>query len=154
MPVDATEVIELETLQQELIGLTFPPGEFTVTDWEHFLCADAILSPPLPGDAAHPMYAYYAAIRGMHPTLAEIFAYCHSSAGAGVMFGEAALEFHAPMRVGTTYRVEGGFTKVERKESSRLGVMDLITFELALLDDKGTRVATSSNTFVYPRGLK
>lgn len=147
------DTVAVETLEAELIGLEFPPGEFTITSWEHWLCIDAIGSPPLPDDVAHPMYAYYTAIIGMHPSLDEIFTYAHSSADAGVMFGEASLEFHAPLKVGETYAVTGGFTAVDRKESSRLGIMDLITFELQMHDAAGTHVATSSNTFVYPRGL-
>lgn len=145
-------MVGVETLEDELLGLEFPPGEFTIAEWEHWLCADAILSPPLPDGVAHPMYAYYTAIIGMHPSLDEIFAYAHSSADAGVMFGEAGLEFHQTLRVGATYRVEGGFTKVVRKESSRLGIMDLITVELRMFDEDGELAAVSSNTFVYPRG--
>lgn len=148
-----SEIVAVETLEEELIGLEFPPGEFTITGWEHWLCADAIASPPLPENVAHPMYAYYTAIIGMHPSLDEIFAYAHSSADAGVMFGEAGLEFLKPLEIGATYRVEGGFTKVDRKESSRLGVMDLVTIELEMYDEAGDLAATSSNTFVYPRGL-
>ena len=147
-----SEVVSVETLEKELIGLEFPSGEFTISDWEHWLCADAIMSPPLPDGLAHPMYGYYAAVTGMHPSLDEIFAYAHSSADAGVMFGEAGLEYHQPLRVGATYRVEGGFTKVDRKTSSRLGIMDLITFELRVIAEDGALVAVSSNTFVYPRG--
>jgi acyl dehydratase len=148
-----SDVVALATLESELIGLEFPSAEFTITSWEHWLCADAIGSPPLPDDIAHPMYGYYTAIIGMHPSLDEIFAYAHSSADAGVMFGEAGLEFHAPFRIGETYTVTGGFTAVDRKQSSRLGTMDLITFELQMHDADGNHVATSSNTFVYPRGL-
>lgn len=147
-----SEAVSVATLEDELLGLEFPPGEFTIAGWEHWLCADAILSPPLPDDIAHPMYAYYTAIVGMHPSLDDIFAYAHSSAHAGVMFGEAGLEFHQPLRVGETYRVEGGFTKVVRKESSRLGIMDLITFELRVFSADGELAAVSTNTFVYPRG--
>ena len=146
------EMVSVATLEDELLGMEFPPGEFTIAGWEHWLCADAILSPPLPGDVAHPMYGYYAAIIGMHPSLDEIFGYAHSSADAGVMFGEAGLDFHRPLQVGATYRVEGGFTKVIRKESSRLGIMDLITFELKVYQADGELAAVSSNTFVYPRG--
>jgi hypothetical protein len=149
-----SEVVTVETLEEELLGLEFPPGEYTITDWEHWLCADAILSPALPDGAAHPMYAYYVAIIGMHPSLADIFAYAHSSADEGVMFGEAGLEFHQPLRIGETYRVEGGFTKVVRKTSSRLGAMDLISFELRMFAGDGALAATSSNTFVYPRGAQ
>ena len=68
------------------------------------------------------------------------------------MFGEASLEFLAPMRLGETYRVTGRFTSATRKESSRLGYMDLVTFVLQLTDSTGAPVATSSNTFVFPRG--
>lgn len=99
------------------------------------------------------MYAYYTAMRGMDPSLDDIFRLAHSSADAGVMFGEAGLVFHAPLQVGSTYRVEGGFTAVERKESKRLGVMDLVTFELEIYAESGAHVATSTNTFVYPRGV-
>ena len=147
-----SETVAIDVLEEELTGLRFPSGEYTITDWEHWLCTDAIASPPLPDQVAHPMYAYYTAIIGMHPSLDEIFHYAHSSADAGVMFGEAGLEFHKPLSIGSTYRVEGGFTKVVRKESSRLGVMDLVTFELELYDEIGDLAATSSNTFVYPRG--
>lgn len=149
-----SEVVSVETLERELLGLEFPPGEYTITDWEHWLCADAIQSPALPTGAAHPMYGYYTAIIGMHPSLDEIFAYAHSSADEGVMFGEAGLEFHQPLRIGETYRVEGGFTKVVRKTSSRLGAMDLISFELRMFSADGTLAATSTNTFVYPRGAE
>ena len=145
-------LIDVEDLEAELLGEAFPSGEFTITDWEHWLCADAIQSPNLGEGVAHPMYAYYVAIRGMGPSLDQIFTACHSSADAGVMFGEAGLDLHVPMRIGTTYRVEGEFTKVVRKESSRLGIMDLITFDLELYDEDDNHVATSSNTFVYPRG--
>jgi len=147
-------LVSVETLEEELLGIEFPPGEFTIADWEHWLCADAIMSPPLPDDIAHPMYGYYAAVTGMHPSLDEIFAFAHSAADAGVMFGEAGLEFHQPLRVGATYRVEGGFTKVDRKTSSRLGIMDLITFELRVFTEGDELAVASSNTFVYPRGAE
>jgi acyl dehydratase len=98
------------------------------------------------------MYGYYAAIVGMVPSLDDIFSAAHSSAEEGPMFGEAGLEFRRPLRVGSTYRVEGGFTDAQRKESRRLGFMDLVTFELRLVDDDGEVAVISSNTFVFPRG--
>ena len=145
-------MIDIETLERELLEYQFPPGEFTIPDWEHYLCADAILSPELPEGVAHPMYAYYTAIIGMGPSLDEIFEAAHSSADAGVMFGEAGMEYRRPLRVGEPYRVEGRFTGAVRKESSRLGFMDLVTFELEMKTDDGELVAVSRNTFVFPRG--
>ena len=98
------------------------------------------------------MYGYYAAIAGMSPSLDDIFAAAHSSAAEGPMFGEAGLDILQPLRVGGTYRIEGGFTGVERKESKRLGFMDLVTFELRVIDSDGDVAVVSTNTFVFPRG--
>ena len=98
------------------------------------------------------MYGYYAAIAGMAPSLDDIFAAAHSSAEEGPMFGEAGLEIKRPLQVGGTYRIEGGFTAAERKESKRLGFMDLVTFELKVIEDGGDVAVISKNTFVFPRG--
>jgi hypothetical protein len=145
-------LITIEELRNELVGHEFSPGEFTIPDWEHWLCADAVLSPPLPEGIAHPMYGYYAAIAGMAPSLDDIFAAAHSSAEEGPMFGEAGLEIKRPLQIGGTYRIEGGFTAAERKESKRLGFMDLVTFELKVIEDGGDVAVISKNTFVFPRG--
>ena len=98
-------MIPIDDLQAELLAIEFPSGRFEITDWEHWLAADAVLSPPLHEGQAHPMYAYYAAIVGMGPSLDEIFSAAHSSADAGVMFGEASLEFHVPLEIGGVYEV-------------------------------------------------
>ena len=95
---------------ERLVGVEFPVGEFTIEGYEHWLTTDAIDSPPLPAGVAHPMYAYYAALGGLGLTLDELFAMVGSSAADGPMFGEAGLEFREAMRVGETYRVEGGIT--------------------------------------------
>jgi acyl dehydratase len=145
-------MIDIDVLKDELLAYDFPDGEFTIADYEHYLCADAILSPPLPEGVAHPMYGYYTAIAGMGITLDELFAAAHSSAEEGPMFGEAGLEFHRPLEIGASYLVRGGFTDAVRKESSRLGFMDLVTFELEVIDTDGDVVAVSKNTFVFPRG--
>ncbi len=145
-------MIAIDELRDELVAREFPEGEFTIAEYEHFLCADAVLSPQLPPGEAHPMYAYYTAIAGMGITLDELFAAAHSSAADGPMFGEAGLEFRRPLEVGATYVVRGGFTDAVRKESSRLGFMDLVTFELEVVDADGEVAAVSRNTFVFPRG--
>lgn len=145
-------MIAIRDLKEELLAVEFSSGEFTIPEWEHWLAADAILSPPLPDGVAHPMYGYYAAIVGMGPSLDDVFEAAHSAADAGVMFGEASLEFRRPLRVGATYRVEGRFTDAARKESRRLGVMDLVTFELTLYEATGEVAVVSRNTFVFPRG--
>ena len=136
---------------ERLVGVEFPAGEFTIEGYEHWLTADAIGSPPLPAGVAHPMYAYYAALGGMGLTLDELFAMVGSSAADGPMFGEAALEFREMMRVGETYRVEGGITGAARKTGRRAGVFDIVSFELRVVDSSGTVAAVSTNSFIFPR---
>ena len=136
---------------ERLVGVEFPVGEFTIEGYEHWLAADAVDSPPLPAGVAHPMYAYYAALGGMGLTLDELFAMVGSSAADGPMFGEAGLEFREVMRVGGTYRVEGGITGVARKTGKRAGVFDIVSFELRVVDPSGTVAAVSANSFIFPR---
>lgn len=136
---------------ERLVGVEFPAGEFTIEGYEHWLTADAIGSPPLPTGVAHPMYAYYAALGGMGLTLDELFAMVGSSAADGPMFGEAGLEFREVMRVGETYRVQGGITGAARKTGRRAGVFDIVSFELRVVDSSGTVAAVSTNSFVFPR---
>jgi hypothetical protein len=143
-------MITLESLE-ELIGQPFPSGSFTIVEYEHWLCADAVLSPELPPSCAHPMYAYYVAIAGMGLSLDELFAMVGSSAEDGPMFGEAGIEIRHQLQIGATYRVEGGITAVARKEGRRAGVFDIVTFELRLFDKKDRVTAVSTNSFVFPR---
>ena len=143
-------MIRIEDLEA-LVGTEFPEGSYTIEPYEHWLCADAVLSPPLPEGVAHPMYGYYVAIRGMGKSLDEIFADAGSSAAEGPMFGEAGLEFSAPLQVGATYTVRGRYTSAVRKEGKRAGVFDIVGFELDIVDDAGDVVAKSANSFVYPR---
>ncbi|GIU93458.1 MAG: hypothetical protein KatS3mg011_2364 [Acidimicrobiia bacterium] len=149
--MEGAMTVPIDQLRQELLEYEFPPGSYTITEWQHWLTMDAILSPPLPAGIAHPIYAYLASIGGMGITLPQLFAAARSSAEAGVMFGEATLEFSQPLAVGATYRVEGRFLDVVRKQSSRVGTMDLVTFRLSLLTEDGTLAATSTNTFIFPR---
>ncbi|MCB1246423.1 MAG: hypothetical protein KDB69_04075 [Acidimicrobiia bacterium] len=144
-------MISVEQLEGEIIGVPFPVGEYTIEPYEHWLCADAVGSPPLPQGVAHPMFAFYVAQGGMGVTLEELFNRCHSSSDDGVMLGEVEMDWNGSFEVGATYEVTGGFTKVVRKESARLGIMDLITFELVVTGPDGTVTATVKNTFVYPR---
>lgn len=142
--------ISLADLEQ-LVGHEFPPGEFTIEGYEHWLTLDAVGAIDLPEGVAHPMYAYYAALGGMGVTLDELFELAGSSAADGPMFGEAGLEFHELLHIGKTYRVEGEITAVTRKEGRRAGVFDIVTFELRVSDMDGSVVSVSTNSFVFPR---
>lgn len=143
-------MISIERLE-DLVGTEFPQGSFTIEPHEHWLCTNAVMSPALPEGVAHPMYAYFAAVRGMGKTLDEVFADAGSSAAEGPMFGEAGLEFRGGFEVGATYTVRGKYTSASRKKGKRAGVFDIVGFELEIVDETGEVVAVSSNSFVYPR---
>ncbi len=137
-------------LRDELIGRRFPTGTFTIKPHESWLTCDAILSPPLPDDLAHPMYAYYAALGGMGLTIEELFEIAHSSSDDGPMFGEGGIELHRPLYVGETFTIQGGIQDVVRK-SGRSGTFDIISFKLDLIDQEGKVAAVSTNSFIFPR---
>jgi hypothetical protein len=134
-----------------LVGHRFPGGRFTIEPYEHWLMCDAVSAPPVRAGVANPMYVYYAALGGMGIGLDELFALVGATADDGVMFGEAAIDVVAPLQIGATYEVSGGITDVVRKSGKRAGVFDIVTFALDLANGDGATVATSSNSFVFPR---
>jgi hypothetical protein len=96
------------------------------------------------------MYVYYAALGGMGVSLDEFFAVVEASADDGVMFGEAEISVIEPLKIGSTYRVDGEITSAVRKAGKRAGVFDIVSFELKLtLSER--HLATSTNSFVFPR---
>ena len=46
-------MIDIAALEA-LVDTEFPVGTFTIEEHEHWLCADAVLSPALPDGIAHP----------------------------------------------------------------------------------------------------
>ena len=135
----------------EVVGRSFPGGQFTIAPHEHWLTCDAVGAAPTRSGLAHPMYVYYAALGGMGLSLDELFALVDATADDGVMFGEAEITVDAPLRVGATYSVRGGITAAERKSGRRAGVFDVVTFALDVVDEHGAVCATSTNSFVFPR---
>ncbi len=143
-------MIDIAALEA-LVGTEFPVGSFTIEEHEHWLCADAVLSPALPDGIAHPMYGFYASIAGMGKSLDEIFADAGATAADGPMFGESGLEFREPLRVGATYSVTGRYISAVRKQGKRAGVFDIVAFRIEVVDETGAIAVVSTNSFVYPR---
>jgi len=134
-----------------LVGTVFPGGTITIEAWEHRLMCDTLLVEPPADGTAHPFYAYQATRAGMGLDLDEMFALCLADPDDGGMFGEHEAELDRPLRVGETYAVRGSITDVERKQGRTAGTFDMITFRLELLDDRGRRVATARNKWIFPR---
>lgn len=143
-------MVDITTLEA-LIGTKFPGGSYRIEPWQSWLTNDCVLAAHRDDDLAHPMYCYYAALAGMGISLDELFALAHATADDGVMFGEADIELHQPLRVGVDYAVRGGFTSAVRKEGKKAGVFDIVGFELEVVDPSGAVVGVSRNSFVFPR---
>jgi acyl dehydratase len=143
-------VIEPETMEK-LVGTQFPGGSYTIEPWEHKLICDVLLTAEPANGVAHPLYGYQATRAGMGLSLDEFFALVHANPDDGGMFGEHETEIREPLRVGETYLVRGEITGTTRKEGRKAGVFDMVEFSLELLDQDGTIVATSNNSWMFPR---
>lgn len=140
---------EFEELRERVVGTQLPGGTFTVAEYERWLSHDAMQSPPLPEGLLHPVWVLLGALRGMGITLDELTAI--AEAGEGTMFGETELEQLEPLRTGVVYLVRGSITQLARRESRKMGTMDLMTFRLEIVDPSGAVVAVSVQVFIIPR---
>lgn len=141
----------VEALRSEIVGFRFPSGSLSVEGYENWLACDSLASAQLPNDVLHPGWILIGGFRGMGISLAELFALVGASEDDGVMFGETTIEQTMRLRVGRSYPVEGEILDVVRRTGSRLGLFDLVTFQVRVLDDEGNLAASSTNTFVVPR---
>jgi len=142
--------IPLEELEQ-VVGRPFPGGSYTIEPYRHWLMTDAVGGPATSTGEASAMEVYYGALAGMGMTVDGLFALVGASAADGPMFGEAEIEQRRPLQIGATYRVSGAITSVQRKHGRRAGVFDIVEFRLELTDERGEHVATSTNSFIFPR---
>lgn len=135
------------------VGYRFPGGEYLLEPYKNWLTNDVVGAPNDENELAHPMFCYYAALNTMGVSLEEFFALFDATSDDGVMFGEAEIEIKAAMIPGSTYVVAGEVTAVERKTSKKLGIFDLVEFELTLHEAEQL-VGISRNSFIFPRELK
>jgi hypothetical protein len=138
-----------DELRSRVVGTQLPGGTFSVAEYERWLSHDAMQSPPLPDGLLHPVWVLLGGLRGMGMTLEELTAI--ADAGQGTLFGETEIEQLQPLRTGVVYSVRGAITDLKRRESQRLGLMDLMTFRIEILDPAGDTAAVSIQVFILPR---
>jgi hypothetical protein len=136
---------------QGVVGKTFPGGTFTIEPWENILLCDVMGIAPLPDSIAHPAYLFHATLAGAGVRVADIFKLCQAESDEAVRAGEYHWVLHRPLRVGTTYRMSGGFTGVERKHGRRGGLMDVVSFRIDVHDEDGARVAETTSSWIFLR---
>ncbi|CAH1663811.1 MULTISPECIES: hypothetical protein [unclassified Chelatococcus] len=114
------------------------------------LCRSTNAEPSLDG-SAHPIYFFIATQVGMGQTVKGICDICDFDVNEGPMMGSSKVEFMGPLMTGKPYRVSGEIVSLVRKASRKLGVMDVLEYRLRLLEQDGTPVLETTNTWVLPR---
>lgn len=102
--------------------------------------------------AAHAVWVYIATQRGMGLSVAELCAACDFDVADGPMLASSQLTLPGVLRVDTFYEVQGEIQSLVRKDSKKLGAMDLLTYELRLIEPGSAPVAVARNVWVLPRG--
>lgn len=143
-------MIDIDTLREELVGRELPAGTLRVPAYEAWLSADVLGSPPLPPGVLHPMYLWYATMRGVGYTIDELFALVGSTAADGPMLGETDIRPLRPLQVDEELRVRARVLDLVRKEG-RSGTFDLLRLEVEVRDADDAPVGTVVNTLVFPR---
>lgn len=106
---------------------------------------------PDPAGLAHPIYYFIATQVGMGKTVAGLCEACDFDVKDGPMMGTSSVAFSAPIRTGQPYGVTGRILSLTRKRSRKLGVMDVLEYELSLVPPGGEPVLTTVNSWVLPR---
>jgi acyl dehydratase len=115
------------------------------------LCESMGVAPAADG-SAHPSYYYAATQVGMGLSVAELCARCDFDVNDGPMLASSEARFLGPLRTGTPYRVRGEILGLTRKNSRKLGTMDVLDYRLRLVDADGLAVVETVNVWVLPRG--
>lgn len=125
---------------------------FTISaDENAALCASTGVEPAADG-SAHPIYYYIATQVAMGKTVAGLCAACDFDVDDGPMMGSSGVRFAAPLQVGESYKVTGEILSLVRKQSRKLGVMDVLTYRLRLHPaNGGDALLETDNVWVLPR---
>lgn len=120
------------------------------SDENRAMCASVNAEPAADG-SAHPAYYYIATQVAMGVSVAGLCEICEFDVEVGPMMASSQVEFHGPLMCDQPYKVEGEITSIVRKQSRKLGVMDIISYQLRLLKPDNTLVLTTNNAWVLPR---
>lgn len=141
-----------EEEMQALVGHRLPEGTVTIEHWEAALTAETAAVPPLADGIAHPVSLFHVPLNGVGMRIADFFVLFKADSDEAVRAGEFHWRFSRALREGVPYRASGEVVSAERKESRKLGTMDLVTFRIDLHDEgDGGHVASASYTWLLLR---
>jgi hypothetical protein len=114
------------------------------------LCESIGVAPANDG-SAHPIYFFIATQVGMGMTVAQLCETCEFDVRDGPMMASSKTVFARPLMTRQAYRVGGKILGLTRKLSRKLGVMDMLEYELELALAEGEAVLRTTNIWVLPR---
>lgn len=144
-------VPEIEGLRTRLIGHRFPVGRTVVPSYEAWLGNDAMKAPVSQRTELGPMWSMIAGYRGMGTTIEELLRLAESAPDQGIMFGELATFHTRDLRCDTEYAVRCEIVDIERKAGARIGVFDILTFEIRIYENETEEVSAVRSSFILPR---
>jgi hypothetical protein len=125
---------------------------FTITADENAALCRSTGSEPASDGSAHPIYYYIATQVAMGKTVAGVCATCAFDVDDGPMMGSSGVKFSEPLMVGQSYKVTGEILSLVRKQSRKLGMMDVLTYRLRLhKQTDGACILETDNVWVLPR---
>ena len=125
---------------------------FTISAEENAALCRSTGTEPAADGSAHPIYYYLAPQVAMGKTVAGVCETCEFDVDDGPMMGSSGVRFAAPLMVGESYKVTGEILSLVRKQSRKLGVMDVLTYRLRLHPAAGGEaLLETDNVWVLPR---
>lgn len=125
---------------------------YTITAEENRRVCRLSGTEPAVDGTAHPVFFYIATQIGMGMTVAGLCAACEFDVNVGPLIASTRVEFTRPLQVGLAYAIRGEIVSLTRKNSRKLGSMDLLEYQLSLHTLDEAKVLSTTNTWVLPRG--
>lgn len=136
----------------DVVGHSLDGATYVITPEENGVLCHSLGSEPAADGRAHPIYFYIATQVGMGPSVRELCAVCAFNVDDGPMMGGCDVTYFQPLMTDQPYQVRGQIVELTRKQSRKLGIMDLLKYRLHLDLPDGTRVLSATNSWVLPRG--
>ena len=135
----------------EVAGTRLPGGEYRISREENRALCEALFTQPAADGRAHEIYSYIATQSGMGVGVDGLLAICEFDAADGPMLGSSNSRFVSTLQTDVTYRIHGTILSLTRKQSKKLGVMDVLEYRLTLESQSGEPVLEVTNTWILPR---
>jgi hypothetical protein len=84
-------------------------------------------------------------------SVAELLALCDFDVADGPLMVGSEVSFQGELRIDQDYGVTGKINSLVRKPSRAFGAVDLLSFELSLLNHDNAPIVTCTNQWVLPR---